>query len=263
MDYNQWTERSIEFAKTQNYLDELFKVYPLEENEPRAVDSDDWQKIEKAYSHKNDAVFIDTLLNLETFPIKDAYVSFLRYYREALRHNPKTVKRLSARLYQLDITELKQMCERPKETNQQMGPLFKKWILEKNPLNLKLTDDYSGFFATEEDSVFIGSDNKIKEFAKEHLNYNINKGLDILLKYNNQFIIGEAKFVTSEGGNQRNQLSKTKQFLDDNTIKAKKIAILDGVIYIKENLLNIVTDEHNNHLNVFSALKLREFVYSL
>lgn len=39
-------------------------------------------------------------------------------------------------------------------------------------------------------------------FAKEHLGYNYNKGLDFVARFNKQFVIGEAKFLTDFGGHQ-------------------------------------------------------------
>lgn len=48
---NIWTERSIELANQGNYLDQLFKVYPLSANERRELDSNVINKLK--YLQKN------------------------------------------------------------------------------------------------------------------------------------------------------------------------------------------------------------------
>lgn len=41
---NLWTAMSVEFASQRNYLDELFKVYPISPNIRRDVPSATWSK---------------------------------------------------------------------------------------------------------------------------------------------------------------------------------------------------------------------------
>ena len=56
--------------------------------------------------------------------------------------------------------------------------------------------------------VLSGSDKELGEFARIHLGYGRNRGLDFLCRYNGKYVIGEAKFITSDGGNQSNQFDK-------------------------------------------------------
>lgn len=125
---NLWMERSIDFANSRDYLDELFGVYPMSQNPVRDIDDDKWRVIENAYNMKDYETLISCLLQQELFPIKDSYVAFLRRDTGAIKRNPETVKRLCGRLHSMGLEHLHERCAAPKETNRQLGPLFKRWI---------------------------------------------------------------------------------------------------------------------------------------
>jgi hypothetical protein len=69
-----------------------------------------------------------SLLDLDLFPIKDSYIDFLRKDKDALRRNPNTVQRIAGSLFQFGLHEILEMCREPKETNRQIGPMFKNWV---------------------------------------------------------------------------------------------------------------------------------------
>ena len=46
---NYWTKQSIEFAQQRNYLDELFKVYPVNPNLRRELSDSQVAEITRAY----------------------------------------------------------------------------------------------------------------------------------------------------------------------------------------------------------------------
>jgi hypothetical protein len=102
---------------------------------------------------------------------------------------------------------------------------------------------------------------------KSILGYSRNKGLDFVARFNGKYVIGEAKFVSSEGGNQNKSFDDADQTLIAEMVgnaNAVKIAILDGVIYIKskKKMYTAITSTHSE-LNVMSALVLRDFLYQL
>lgn len=66
------------------------------------------------------------------FPIKDSYVAYLKRDKEALKRNPATVARLCGRLYEMGLDEIYSRSSEAKETNRQIGPLFKRWIKNKS-----------------------------------------------------------------------------------------------------------------------------------
>ena len=75
---NYWTEKSIELANQRNYLDLLYKVYPMSVNLRRELSDETISNIEKAFNSKNDVELLKILLKQEIFPIKDSYVAYLK-----------------------------------------------------------------------------------------------------------------------------------------------------------------------------------------
>lgn len=67
---NYWTEKSIELANQRNYLDLLYKVYPMSVNLRRELSSKTIENLEKAFNSRNDKELLKILLNQEVFPIK-------------------------------------------------------------------------------------------------------------------------------------------------------------------------------------------------
>ena len=87
----------------------------------------------RAKRARDDLELLQHLLRLELFPIKDSYIPYLRRDRTALKRNPATVKRICGRLYEMGLDEmgLEKIWARssePKETNRQIGPLFRRWL---------------------------------------------------------------------------------------------------------------------------------------
>ena len=259
---NHWMKLSIDFANQKNYLDELFKVYPTIPEGIREIDENKWKSIETAFKEENDEELLKLLLSLDLFPIKDSYVAYLKRDKTAIERNPNTVDRLHGRLVEMGIDKIYERCSEPKETNRQIGPLFKRW-LQKGTLGapfLKLNE----FKATKENAVLDASDKEMMDFAKEYLGYTRNKGLDFVARFNGKYVIGEAKFLTDFGGHQNAQFADAISTIKTEGVKAVKVAILDGVLYIKGNnkMYKSITTTYNDY-NIMSALVLREFLYSL
>jgi hypothetical protein len=259
---NYWTQLSIDFANQRNYLDELFKVYPTIPGGIREPDKQKWKAIEKAYQDKNKVELLKLLFSFDLFPIKDSYVAYLKRDSSAINRNPATVDRLYGRLVELGLDEIWERCSEPKETNRQIGPFFKRWI-NKGILGvpiLRLND----FLETKENAILDASDKEMMTFGKKYLNYKRNKGLDFVGRFNKKYVIGEAKFLTDFGGHQNAQFSDAISTIKTAGVKAIKIAILDGVLYIKGNnkMYKAITTTYKNY-NIMSALVLREFLFQL
>lgn len=112
---NYWTDLSIQYANQRNYLDDLFAVYPTIPNGIREIDKDRWTSIEQAFNEKDDEVLIKYLLHLDLFPIKDSYVAFLKRAPNAIKRNPKTVKRLCGRLYEMGLDKILKNAQNQKK----------------------------------------------------------------------------------------------------------------------------------------------------
>ena len=101
-------------------------------------------------------------------------------------------------------------------------------------------------------------------FARQYLGYNHEKGLDFVARFNNKYVIGEAKFLTDFGGHQNAQFNDAINTLTTEGVEAIMIAILDGVLYIKGNnkMYRSLKEKYKDY-NIMSALVLREFLYQI
>ena len=256
---NTWIKRSIELANNPGYLDNLYNVYPMEVGAVRSIPAEALKSIKTAYKKGDKLNLIKILLkNLDLFPIKDSYIAFLRRNPEALDINPKTVKRIGERLLQMDYDEIIKASTQPKETNRQIGPLFRKWLPSLGyPI---LGEDE--FLKTREVAFLDGSDRYLKEFSNRVLKTKLTKGLDLLFRVNNTFVVGESKFLTDFGGHQNAQFNDAINLLRKRSGKALRIAVLDGVLWIrgKNKMHNLIKREKGITL---SALLLKDFIKSL
>lgn len=259
MPISTWTQMSIDLANQQNYLDLLFRVYPTIPEDCRDVNDALWNEITTAFQNRNNTELIKELLKLKLFPVKDSYVAYLRRDRSAIERNPQTVNRLAGRIYDLGMNDLFERCSLPKETNRQIGPLFKRW-LNNGALGLRPVP-YAEFEAGTENAIMDGSDSELMRFAHEHLGYDREKGLDFLGRFNGRYVIGEAKFLTDFGGHQAAQFEDALSTLNT-PCQAIKIAILDGVCYIPCRR-KICREIRRQNSNIMSALVLREFLYQV
>ena len=259
---NYWTELSIEYANQRSYLDDLFHVYPTIPEGIREIHKDGWETIEKAYNKKDNETLLKELLKLNLFPIKDGYIAYLKRDKGSIERNPKTINRICGRLYEMGLDKIYARCSEPKETNRQIGPFFRRWLNSKalgvQPMGL------DEFISTKEDAIFNGSDAQLMSFAAKELNYKHSKGLDFIGRFNGKYVIGEAKFLTDFGGHQNAQFNDAISTVQFKKVKAIKVAILDGVVYIKGNnkMYKNITTKYSD-LNIMSSLVLREFLYQI
>ena len=201
-------------------------------------------------------------MKLDLFPIKDSYIAYLKRDKTSIERNPKTINRISGRLYEMGLDKIFEKCSEPKETNRQIGPMFKDWLNRKTLGIQPVSIDE--FTANNEDAVLDASDKAMMDFAKEYLNYTHNKGLDFVARFNGKYVIGEAKFLTDFGGHQNAQFNDAISTIETKKVKAIKIAILDGVLYIKgKNKMHKSITELYKDYNIMSSLVLREFLYQL
>ena len=259
---NKWIQYSIDYANQRSYLDDLFRVYPTIPDGLREIDVEKWGKVEEAFHTQDNKLLINSLLDLDLFPLKDSYVAYLRRDKSSIDRNPNTVNRICGRLYELGLDTLYEHCSQPKETNPQIGPMFKDWIRTKalgiSPVGIDEFAHSTG------NAILDASDEVMAHFASEHLNYHRAKGLDLLARFNGKYVIGEAKFLTDFGGHQNAQYNDAISTIETPDVNAVKIAILDGVLYIKGNnkMYRDLTQTHADY-NIMSALVLRDFLYQL
>lgn len=267
---NYWTNLSVEFASQKNYLDELYKVYPIVPNLKRSLDDKLWDTIETAYNNHDNANLIKALLKSELFPIKDSYVAYLRRDPNSIERNPNTINRIAGNLYQIGLDKIYENCTQPKETNRQIGPMFKRWVAQ-GTLGCKVYTDSNSFLLSKDNAILNISDEGMKTFAATNLGYRrLDKGLDFIARFNGKYIIAEAKFLTDFGGHQDAQfddaIATIKSDLSvPNSLNAEviKIAIMDGVLYIIGNNKMYKHLAKNPDHTILSSLILREYLYTL
>jgi hypothetical protein len=258
---NHWLKLSLEYANQRSYLDDLFAVYPTIPSGIRDIDSTLWDKVETSYNKHDDRELIASLLKMKLFPIKDSYVAYFKRDSTALDRNPRTICRLASRIREMDLNELFKKCSEAKETNRQIGPMFKNWC-HSGVLGIpskKITE----FSSTACDALLDASDHEMLRFAKINLSYCHEKGLDFIARISGKYFIGEAKFLTDFGGHQNAQLNDALA-----TLKAPSdaihLAILDGVPYVPGNsyMHKTITGSAYSSRNILSSLVLREFLYA-
>lgn len=258
---NDFTRKSIELANGCYYLDRLYDVYPVGDKSERKIDDQLLKKVEHYYKTKNSVELFKTLLKLPKFPIDDPYVGFLRKKPNAIDDNSKTVQRICDELYNMDIDELLKKCKQPIKSTRQLGESFKNYI-KKETLGYPV-QTLDVFLSNNDDAILIGSDDSLEKFAKEYLGYNRDKGLDFVARIKGKYVIGEAKFISSEGGSQNTQFLDATTTLNECCNKdVITINIVDGVIYIPSKCKNYKTITENNVL-VMSVFVLEEFLHSL
>jgi len=257
-----WTDLSIQFANQRNYLDELFKIYPTIPDGIRDIDQEQWDNIETSFNAHDNVSLITHLLYLGLFPIKDSYVAYLKRDPGSIARNPNTINRLCGRLYEMGLEKIFERCSEPKETNRQIGPLFKRW-LSNGGLGIKPVG-IEEFQSTKANAIMEASDAEMKHWASVNLQYSRDKGLDFVGRFNSKYVIGEAKFLTDFGGHQNAQFDDAISTITDKKVKAVTVVVLDGVLYISGNnkMYRDITTTYSS-CNIFSALVFRDFLYSL
>ena len=109
----------------------------------------------------------------------------LKEIKNSINRNPQTANRLSGRLYDMGLDNIFEKCSEPKETNRQIGPLFKRWInkgcLGISPICL------AEFIKNDENAILDGTDEQMKNFAQDKLGYIGKKGLDFIARFNGKY----------------------------------------------------------------------------
>jgi len=256
---NYWVRESIEIANGPGYLDRLQEVYPVTIMPRRSLSAEKRKIIEEAFELKDDLRLITELLRLKKFPIKDPYAAFLRKNQKFIEYNPETVKRISERISSMGLEKMFEGIEEAVEFNRTIGPLFRRWLPKLGYPML----DLHGFERFDKGiAILDASPEELRRFANQRVGANLEKRPDILAKNNGRYVIGEAKFLTDVGGHQNTQLLDALDLLRSRSGRVKRVAILDGVVWIRsKNKMHHAVVESNE--DVFSALLLSDYLKNL
>lgn len=256
---NLWIQKSIEIANSKGYLDKLHNIYTMNVNPERPLPSDIEPLVRKAFREKNDKKLIQLLIeNAAVFPVKDSYIGFIRKKPEALDENPETTSRIAERLYSLGMDGLLREASRPKETNRQLGSSFLKFLPK---LGYDMVEE-NEFVENDSDTLILkGGDRKLRRFAEDFCGCTLSKGIDIVFKKNGSYFIGEAKFLTTPGGEQDRGFDDASSFISEESGNATRIALLDGYIWLKSET-GIYNKIIQSDYNIMTALLLQSFIES-
>lgn len=108
----------------------------------------------------------------------------------------------------------------------------------------------------------VGSDALKKECVEIELNHRLKKGPDVLAVWNGKYVLAEAKLITDFGGHQQTQFNDALDLLKVG-VDAIRVAILDGVIYIKNGNTRMQKTIRESNQRIMSALLFRGFLDSI
>ncbi len=224
---NEWVVRSIEVANRENYLDQLYEVYPLDFGEERLIPAGTIDAIQQAHNARDGVALVRELLRIERFPIGYPYATLLRQRLRLADLNPQTMQRIARHLLDMEFSRLLAHCMTPKPANTRIGPMFRNYVRDLGYPILERT----AFDSSNGVAFLDGSDRTLKQYANAQLDCGLRKGLDLLFKTRRGYFIGEAKFFSSSGGNQNNKLDEALDFLGGHVGNAARIAVLDGTLW--------------------------------
>lgn len=254
---NEWGKRTLLLVNNQDYLDRLQQIYPHEEGD-RDVNQDILTSIKQAFQKQDDIALLNKLLNLEKFPYKDSYVAFLRKDRTAIGRNPQTVRRICSRLYGMEIDNLIEGITQPKEANTRRGNQFRDWARR----NFSWVGINQFKFSQQGIVMLDATELEARNFCNTEMGVGISKRPDIVAKSGRRYVIGEAKFLSSTGGNQGRAFDDGMMLATNTSGNAFKVFVLDGIHWIEHG-----SDQHHRieygTAAIFSALLLQEFLDSV
>ena len=253
-----WASNSFALVKQGGYLDKLSAIYPAPSPVPQTLTSTQRLKIKLVLSQPDDNKLITTLLGLRRFPFNDPYVGFLRENPSEISSNPQTIKRICKRLRDMGLDNVVMGLEAPKQFNRQMGQLFNNWLHS----TYQFINDTTYFQQNKSSLIFLDvAGEKLRQFANQQ-GCGLQKQPDFIANVKGKYIVGEAKFIGTEGGNQNRGFDDAIALASRSYKNAITVAILDGIVWIPDS--GQMSRRLNNFSgNALSALLINDFFASI
>lgn len=250
---NEWARRSAKLAGTKNYLDRLQDIYPAVPGN-RNVSLDALHKIKQAVRNEDQIQLLDLLLDLDKFPFEESYKQFLKRDRGAVRRNPKTVHRICSMLFDMGSDGIIAGVTAPKSPNTMRGHQFRGWLTKS--FRFVQSD---AFKRSTRGVVFLDvSEKELRNYVNSDLGAGFAKRPDFVAKSDGKFVVGEAKFLGDEGGNQNAHFKAAMDMAGQTSGKAIKVAVIDGIVWLKNT--SYYRQIQTSSVSVFSALVLSDFL---
>lgn len=253
-----WPDKSFAFVEQGGYLDKLATVYPAPSIQPRPLTRAEQGKVKAALNQRDNYGLLETLLSFKRFPFNDPYVSFLRKNPREISKNPQTVQRICAHLRQMGIANVVKGLEEPVQFNRRMGQMFRSWLRSKY---VAFKDPQAFRTSTQPLTILDAPGEQLRQFANQ-IGCGLQKQPDLVAKANGRYVVGEAKFIGTEGGNQNRGFDDALNLASRSYTNAVTVAVLDGIVWIR-NSGQMSRRLANFSGNALTALLLDDFFASL
>ena len=249
---NQWVLRSIELFENTPYLDNILSVYPLQAARPERLNERLRRRIISAHQGRRTEELINILRDEVKFPYDEPLWFLIKNIEGCLQNNPIQIQRIANSLYAMTAEETVMRLESPPKLNTQMGPMFTTWLREN--FNSLILDE----FRESKEGIFIlaSSEEEGKSFINDELGQDLSKRPDLVAKVNETYIVGEAKWIGSPGGNQDKQVEEVLDFCRGQRGNVIRIGIIDGFPWAVHNINNTI-------INFKAAVQVQESEYDI
>lgn len=261
---NEWVLKSIELFENTPYLDNILDVYPLQTAIPERLNAQLRRRIISAHQARRTHELIEILKNEVKFPYDEPLWYLIKNIEGCLQNNPQQIERIADSLYAMTPEETVIRLESAPKLNTQMGPMFTNWL--RNNFNLLEIDEFRN--STEGIVILHSSEEVGKTFINSDLRQNLEKRPDLVAKVNETYIVGEAKWIGSPGGNQNKQVVEVINLCRNQRGNVIRVGVIDGFPWaIKKSNGEIINDKtcvqvQESEYDIISALLLREYLES-
>lgn len=264
-DLNEWVAKSIELFRDTAYLDNINNVYPLQIATPERIDAGLRRRIIMAHQARRTTELIELLEGLVKFPYDEPLWFLMKSIEGCSENNPEQIQRIADSLYAMTAEETVIRLESAPKLNTQMGPMFNGWL--RRTFNMLPIDR----FRTSSRGIFIldSSEEDGKSFINRELRQNLKKRPDLVAKVNNTYVIGEAKWIGSPGGNQDKQVDEVLEFCRSQRGNVIRVGIIDGFPWAIKNangsIINFkaAVQVQESEYDILSSLLLEEYLDAL
>jgi len=281
---NLWTLKTLNLARSGNYLDRLLEIYPAELPPERPLPNDIKSQIMNLYQGGKYEDLVVLLISLKDypFPIEHPYAALLRHLKDSDRKkvlgcNPQVIRTLAEAIASLGLNNIVKGVERPKDINRMLGAKFKEWVNRKfrrQPFNVVGDPNQLLNCGSKEICIYAGTDKMIAEFIKNKLKLREPEegffNRDVIAKVRDVYIVGEARFLSTPGGSQTRDLGNVLDFVKkmeeimrdmrEVKVKVKGVALIDGIVWYYGEYIDKVKEVAVGDRVVMSALFLEEYL---
>ena len=261
---NDWIRRSIELFETTPYLDNILSVYPLQTARPERLEDRLRRRVISAHQGRRTQELIEILRNEIKFPYDEPIWYLIKNIEGCLENNPQQILRIADSLYAMTAEETVIRLESAPKLNTQMGPMFTNWL--RNNFSLLEINEFRN--STEGIHILNSSEEIGKNFVNNELSQDLSKRPDLVAKVNETYIVGEAKWIGSPGGNQNKQVVEVINFCRNQRGNVIRVGVIDGFPWsIRKAGGELINDKtcvqvQECEYDILSALLLSDYLNS-